>query len=114
MDLALIQAVSIPPEEELAHVAPLFYEPIYALVRKDSGIETIEQLSGLPVLLGEPGTGSRACVELMIKTLPKSFGKIQILSGKWILEWERKYVIFGKKKGSMLFLEGERKETRLK
>ncbi|MAI71119.1 MAG: protein kinase [Rhodopirellula sp.] len=85
VDLALIQAVSIPPEEELAHVAPLFYEPIYALVRKDSGIETIEQLSGLPVLLGEAGTGSRACIELMIKTLPKSFGKIQILSGKWNL-----------------------------
>lgn len=85
VDLALIQAVSIPPEEELAHVAPLFYEPIYALVRKDSGIETIEQLSGLPVLLGEPGTGSRACVELMIKTLPKSFSKIQKLPGNWTL-----------------------------
>jgi len=85
VDLALIQAISIPPEEELAHVAPLFYEPIYALVRKDSGIETIEQLSGRPVLLGEPGTGSRACVELMLKTLPKSFGKIQKLSGNWRL-----------------------------
>ena len=83
VDLALIQAVSIPPEEDLAHVAPLYYEPIYALVRKDSGIETIQQLNGLPVLLGPAGTGSRACIELMIKTLPKSFGKIQILSGKW-------------------------------
>ena len=83
VDLALIQAVSIPSEEELAHVAPLFYEPIYALVRKDSGIETIQQLRSVPVLLGEPGTGSRACIELMIKTLPNYFGKIQILSGNW-------------------------------
>lgn len=81
VDLALIQAVSIPPEEELAHVAPLFYEPIYAIARKDSGIETIEQLAGIPVLLGESGTGSRACVELMIRTLPNSFGRIQKLSG---------------------------------
>ncbi len=89
VDLALIQAVSIPPAEELAHVAPLFYEPIYALARKDSGIETIEQLSGLPVLLGEPGTGSRACVDLMIKTLPKAFGKIQKVPGNWDLLLEK-------------------------
>ena len=83
VDLALIQAVSIPPEEELAHVAPLYYEPIYALVRKDSGIETTQQFNGLPVLLGPAGTGSRACIELMMQMLPNSFGKIQILSGKW-------------------------------
>ncbi|MDA8967667.1 serine/threonine-protein kinase [bacterium] len=83
VDLALIQAVSIPAEEKLAHVAPLYYEPIYALVRKDSGIKTIQQFNDLPVLLGPVGTGSRACVELMIKTLPNAFGKMKILSGKW-------------------------------
>lgn len=83
VDLALIQAVSIPTEDELAHVAPLFYEPIYALVRKDSGIETIQQLNGRHIFLGPVGTGSRACIELMIKTLPKSFGGIQRVSGPW-------------------------------
>lgn len=83
VDLALIQAVSIPAEEELAHVAPLFYEPIYALARKDSGIETIQQLNGVQVFLGPIGTGSRASIELMLKTLPKSFGNIKKLSGTW-------------------------------
>ena len=83
VDLALVQAVSIPAEEELAHIAPLYYEPIYALVRNDSDIQTIQQFDGREVLLGPPGTGSRACIELMIKTLPKTFGKIDILSGNW-------------------------------
>ncbi|MGB1813753.1 MAG: TAXI family TRAP transporter solute-binding subunit, partial [Rubripirellula sp.] len=83
VDLALIQAVSIPAEEELAHVAPLFYEPIYALARKDSGIETIQQLNGVQVFLGPIETGSRASIELMLKTLPKSFGNIKKLSGTW-------------------------------
>ena len=82
-DLALIQAVSIPSKEELAHVAPLYYEPIYALARKDSGIESIQQFKDCHVLLGPPGSGSRACIELLIKTLPNTLGNITISSEPW-------------------------------
>ena len=83
VDLALMQAISIPADERLTHVAPLYYEPIYALALKDSGIESIEDFDGRKVLLGTPGSGSRACVDLLLTVLPNSFGNMIKVSGNW-------------------------------
>ena len=83
VDLALMQAISVPAAEQLTHVAPLYYEPIYALALKDSGIKTIEDFDSRRVLLGTAGSGSRACVDLLLTMLPNSFGAIIKVSGKW-------------------------------
>jgi len=83
VDLALMQAISVPANEQLMHVAPLYYEPIYALALKDSDIHDIEDFDGHRVLLGTAGSGSRACVELLLTVLPNSFGTITKVSGKW-------------------------------
>tara|TARA_R110002049_G_scaffold4601_5_gene32254 strand:+ start:355713 stop:357857 length:2145 start_codon:yes stop_codon:yes gene_type:complete len=53
----------------LCVVAPLFYEAVHVLAREDSGIRTMDDLSGHRVAVGPSGSGSRATAEYVFESL---------------------------------------------
>ncbi|MEW4569171.1 TAXI family TRAP transporter solute-binding subunit [Tautonia sp. JC769] len=55
-DLAILQGGSVPLRG-LAMIAPLFPDVVHVVARADRGIETIEDLRGRRVAVGEPGSG---------------------------------------------------------
>lgn len=57
------------PDEELRSVFSLHPEPLTAVVRADSGIESLEDLKGKRVNIGNPGSGQRAAVEILMEKL---------------------------------------------
>lgn len=59
MQLAIVQGGTVPIEQ-LATIAPLYLEIIHVIVRKDSDIQTIDDLEGRSIALGSAGSGARA------------------------------------------------------
>jgi TRAP transporter TAXI family solute receptor len=57
------------PFEELRAVFAVHPEPINIVARADSGIETLEDLKGKRVNIGNPGSGTRATSEVLMNTL---------------------------------------------
>jgi len=57
------------PFEELRAVFSVHPEPINIVARADSGIETLEDLKGKRVNIGNPGSGTRATAEVLMETL---------------------------------------------
>lgn len=55
--------------DKLCVVAPLFFEAVHVLVRHDSPITQIEQISGHPVAVGPAGSGSRLATEMVLHSL---------------------------------------------
>jgi hypothetical protein len=62
--LAPLQSSALD-HESLSVVAPLFYEAVHLLVRRDSTIQSIRQLKGKRVAVGPEGSGSRIAAELL-------------------------------------------------
>ncbi|HET7410257.1 MAG TPA: TAXI family TRAP transporter solute-binding subunit, partial [Paracoccaceae bacterium] len=57
------------PHEELRAVFSVHPEPITVLARADSGIETFEDLKGMRVNVGNPGSGQRATMEVIMDAI---------------------------------------------
>jgi TRAP transporter TAXI family solute receptor len=57
-DLAIVQGGSVPLED-VSVVTPLFREFVFVIVRKQSDIQSVWQLEGKRVSLGEIGSGNR-------------------------------------------------------
>lgn len=57
------------PHEELRALFSLHPEPLTLVVRPDSDIESLEDLHGKRVNVGNPGSGQRATVDLMLDEL---------------------------------------------
>ncbi|TVP97787.1 MAG: protein kinase [Planctomycetaceae bacterium] len=59
--------------DELAIVAPLFFEAIHVAVRVDSGIDDFESMAGHPIAVGPAGTSMRLATEAFLQSvgLPK-------------------------------------------
>ncbi len=68
VDLAPMQAITVTGNE-LCIVAPLFYEAVHVLVRKDSPITTPDQLSGHSIAVGLANSGSRVVSEMVLQSL---------------------------------------------
>lgn len=68
VQLAPLQASAIGGEE-LAVVAPLFYEAVHVLVRRDGPVHAIADLPGHAIAVGPPGSGSRRAAELVLNSL---------------------------------------------
>jgi TRAP transporter TAXI family solute receptor len=68
IDLAPMQATAMTGDR-LRVVAPLFYELLYVFARKDTGIESLADLSGATVAIGPDGSGSQATAELVFASL---------------------------------------------
>ena len=57
-EAALLQENAIT-DEQIAVVAPLYYEVVHVVVRKDRGIASLDDLAGKNVSLGRPESGMR-------------------------------------------------------
>lgn len=68
VQLAPMQAAAVGGEE-LAVVAPLFYEAVHVLVRRDGPVQTIADLPGHSIAVGPRGSGSRRAAELVLDSL---------------------------------------------
>ena len=62
----IAQFADAGPFEELRFVFSVHSEPFTVVVRADSGIETFEDLVGKRVNVGNPGSGQRATMELVM------------------------------------------------
>ncbi|MBB3208587.1 hypothetical protein FHS27_004416 [Rhodopirellula rubra] len=68
VQLAPMQASAIGGSQ-LAVVAPLFYEAVHVLVRRDGPIRSIVDLAGHSIAVGPDGSGSRRAAELILDSL---------------------------------------------
>lgn len=64
VELAPLQGSTIR-DESLGVIAPLYFEAIHALVRRDARIRSIGDLRGKRVAVGPEGSGSRMAVEML-------------------------------------------------
>lgn len=83
VDLALLQASTLK-SNELAVVAPLYYEAIHVLVRMESGIDTLAELAGRNVIVGPEGSGSRSVAKRILQKHAVELSDIQPLDTEWI------------------------------
>lgn len=67
-------------DTELRSVFSLHPEPLTAVVRADSGITGLEDLKGKRVNVGNPGSGQRAAVEILMDKLGWSMGDFALAS----------------------------------
>ena len=68
VQLAPMQASAVGGEE-LAVVAPLFYEAVHILIRRDGPVHSIADLAGHTIAVGPTGSGSRHAAELVLDSL---------------------------------------------
>ncbi len=66
--LAPLQASAVGGEQ-LAVVAPLFYEAVHMLTRHGGPVINVEQLKGHSIAVGPEGSGSRRAAELVLHSL---------------------------------------------
>ncbi len=66
--LGWLQAAALRGDE-LCVVAPAYYEFVHVIVRRDSGIETMADLAGHTICLGEAQSGSRLTAEAILTHL---------------------------------------------
>lgn len=67
-------------DEELRALFSLHPEPLTAVVRADSGIESLEDLKGKRINVGNPGSGQRAAVEVLMEKLGWTMGDFELAS----------------------------------
>lgn len=76
----LEQFADAGPDEELRAVFSLHPEPLTAVVRADSGISGLADLRGKRVNVGNPGSGQRAAVEVLVDKLGWSMSDFSLAS----------------------------------
>jgi TRAP transporter TAXI family solute receptor len=81
VDLAPMQATAVNGDQ-ICVVAPLFYELLYVLAHADSGIETIDDLSGRRVAVGPKGSGSQVTADLVLESTGL-FDSVERQVGDW-------------------------------
>jgi len=77
---AVGQFADAGPDEELRALFSLHPEPLTLVVRPDAGIESLEDLKGKRVNVGNPGSGQRAAVEILIDRLGWSMDDFELAS----------------------------------
>ncbi len=77
---AVGQFADAGPDEELRALFSLHPEPLTLVVRPDAGIESLEDLQGKRVNVGNPGSGQRAAVEILIDRLGWSMDDFELAS----------------------------------
>lgn len=84
LDLAPMQSSAIHGGQ-LCVVAPLFYEAVHVLARRDTGIASFADLRGKTVAVGPEGSGSRLAAELLFDSSDFGEGALQ----RVIMPWSR-------------------------
>ena len=86
--MALIQESTVR-SDQVAVVAPLFYEAVHVLVRRDSDslsgspIERIDQLAGKRIIMGTKDSGTRQAASRLLKHFGITPDKISIVESDW-------------------------------
>jgi eukaryotic-like serine/threonine-protein kinase len=80
--LAIIQE-SVLRSNSVAVIAPLFYEAIHILVRKESQIDRIEDLKDRRMILGARNSGTRQTATRLLGHFDISEDDIDIIEGDW-------------------------------
>ena len=68
VDLAILQASAVRGDN-VAVIAPLYYEAVHVLARSDSGIETLAEIEGQRVAIGADGSGSQLAARMLVESL---------------------------------------------
>jgi uncharacterized protein len=68
------------PFEDLRAVFSVHPEPFNVIARTDSGIESFEDLKGKRVNVGNPGSGQRATMDVVLETMGWSIGDFSLAS----------------------------------
>ena len=66
--LAMLQANAVRGDQ-VSVIAPLYYEAVHILVRRDSNIAMIDQLKGKSIAVGPDGSGSRLAADMLFDSL---------------------------------------------
>lgn len=82
VDLAPMQG-SLLRGDRLCVVAPLFFEIVHVLVRKESDIQDISQLRNRVVAVGPEGSGSRLAAELLFDSYKLGESDLQRVVASW-------------------------------
>lgn len=80
--VALIQESTIRTDQ-VAVVAPLFFEAVHVLVPKSSDIERIEQLAGKSIVMGAKDSGTRQAALRLFKHFDLTEKDVDIIEGDW-------------------------------
>lgn len=64
--LAILQGGSVPMDD-LATLAPLYFEPVHVVVRKELGFKNLRDLDGKKVALGPEGSGMRRSAQELLE-----------------------------------------------
>lgn len=67
VDLAFIQGGTGNKEQSLVSLGSLYYEPLWIFLRKGINIETISDLAGFRVSIGQEGSGTRILVNQLLE-----------------------------------------------
>ncbi len=81
-NVALMQESSVRPDQ-VAVLAPLFYEPIHVLVPGDSCIESIDQLVGKRIVMGQKDSGTRQTATRLLKRFNVTPENSTVLENDW-------------------------------
>ena len=81
-DVALMQESTIR-SDQVAVVAPLFFEAIHILVPVEMEAERIEDLAGKRIVLGNKESGTRQTALRLLKHFGLSEGDYEIVDGDW-------------------------------
>jgi TRAP transporter TAXI family solute receptor len=81
-EVAMMQESTIRADQ-VAVVAPLFFEAVHVLVPKSSKIERIEELAGKEVVMGSKDSGTRQAALRLLKHFNLKETDIEIVDGDW-------------------------------
>jgi TRAP transporter TAXI family solute receptor len=81
--LALMQESSVRSDQQVAVVAPLFYEAIHILVPKNSQVEHMDQLIGKKIVMGMRDSGTRQAASRLLKHFNVTEDNATIVDSDW-------------------------------
>lgn len=81
-DIALMQESTVRADQ-VAVVAPLFFEPVHILVPSDSTIQSLEDLRGQSVVLGSKDSGTRQAALKLLKYYGMTEKDLKVIDSDW-------------------------------
>jgi len=81
-EMALMQESSVR-SDEVAVVAPLFYEAVHILVAKDSGIKRIADLAGKKIMMGTKDSGTYQASARLLKHFGVTSENMTLVESDW-------------------------------
>jgi TRAP-type uncharacterized transport system substrate-binding protein len=94
VDLAII-GFDICPSENISIIAPLYYEPILILVKKDLPVDTVFDLQGRPVCVWPKDSGLAKSAEMVLNFYDQEVERLEVHCFEEYSSWDAAIVAFG-------------------